>query len=291
MSDAIELEKKANSAARSLMGEVGWPTIVLGIICASGYFVTLGLVATRQIDLAIAFVIVSLLTYAIYTVMHDAVHGSIQGKQKSFSWVNAGLGYLAGQVLFIPFKIHQQEHLAHHRHTNQKDFDPDLFVKDDSLKSLIQGTLQVIYIQYKYLFSRSWQQISTRDKLVVFIELAIMLAWRVAFIAAGFWWESLVLFVFGTLTGLFILVVLFVWLVHRPHDEVERYKNTTTILLPPWINGFVSWLWLFQNYHSIHHLFPRVPFYNYKKLFDQIEPIMVANQAPIVRIGTKQVPG
>ena len=287
MSDTIELEKKANSAARTLMGAVGWPTIILGVFCTSAYVVTLTLVATHQINLAVAFAIVSLLTYAIYTVMHDAVHGSIQGKHKSFSWVNNGLGYLAGQILFISFKVHQQEHLAHHRHTNQKDNDPDLFVKDDSLKSLIQGTLQVVFIQYHYFFSRSWKNTSTSDKTIILIELVAMLAWRVAFVAAGYWLESLLLFVFGTLTGLFILVVLFVWLVHRPHDEVARYKNTTTILLPPLINGLVTRLWLFQNYHSVHHLFPRVPFYNYKKLFEQIEPIMVANHAPIVRIGKK----
>ena len=49
----------------------------------------------------------------------------------------------------------------------------------------------------------------------------------------------------------------------------------------------VTWLWGFQNYHSIHHLFPRVPFYRYRKLFTDIEEIMIARDAPIYRLGRR----
>jgi beta-carotene hydroxylase len=41
---------------------------------------------------------------------------------------------------------------------------------------------------------------------------------------------------------------------------------------------------LFQNYHSIHHLFPRVPFYHYARLYQDIEEIMSAKGAPIYRL-------
>jgi hypothetical protein len=49
-------------------------------------------------------------------------------------------------------------------------------------------------------------------------------------------------------------------------------------------------IWVNQNYHSIHHLFPRVPFYRYPALFNDIERIMVAKGAPIYRL-TKEDPG
>lgn len=285
MNKTTELEKEANLAARLLMGEVGWPTILLGLAIVGIYITTLALVVNREINLVIAYIAVSLLTYAMYTVLHEAIHGSIQGKQKSYSWVNSCFGYLGGQILFIPFKIHQQEHLAHHRHTNKKDHDPDLFIKDDRLISLIIGSILVTFVQYKYFFTRSWQHTKLEDKLIILVEILTMISWRIAFITNGLAFEALVLFVFGTLTGIFITVVLFVWLVHRPHDETERYKNTNTIIMPQWSNGFITWLWLYQNYHSIHHLFPRVPFYKYKKLFETIEPIMRVNGAPIIRVG------
>ena len=49
----------------------------------------------------------------------------------------------------------------------------------------------------------------------------------------------------------------------------------------------LNWFWMFQNYHSIHHLFPRVPFYKYAELFEEIEDVMVAKQAPIYNISVR----
>ncbi|MGY8889158.1 MAG: fatty acid desaturase [Pseudomonadales bacterium] len=39
-----------------------------------------------------------------------------------------------------------------------------------------------------------------------------------------------------------------------------------------------------MNYHCIHHLFPKVPLYHYKKLFNEIEPGMAERGAPIIRM-------
>jgi len=97
--------------------------------------------------------------------------------------------------------------------------------------------------------------------------------------------EVLVLTVLANLLGNFIIVALFAVAVHHPNTERGRYLDTSTIILPAWINGPVTWLWLFQNYHSIHHLFPRVPFYRYRAVFDRIADIMAARGAPIHRIG------
>jgi beta-carotene hydroxylase len=62
--------------------------------------------------------------------------------------------------------------------------------------------------------------------------------------------------------------------------------DTSTILVPDNILGrLVTLAWVYQNYHSIHHLFPRVPFYRYPALFNDIEDTMVARGAPIYRLG------
>ncbi len=113
--------------------------------------------------------------------------------------------------------------------------------------------------------------------------LAIVLP-RLALLAAGYWVEALLLLGVAWLFGLTLLLYLFAYIVHRPHQDVGRYVDTSTILVPgPW-QRLVTWLWVFQNYHSIHHLFPRVPFYQYAKLFAEIEPIMVAKGSPIYRL-------
>ena len=73
--------------------------------------------------------LMSVLTYAAYTVLHDAAHGSISGSHKELRWLNEMLGYMAAWVLMIPLTAHRHEHLAHHRHTNEEG-DPDLVVAD-----------------------------------------------------------------------------------------------------------------------------------------------------------------
>ncbi|MGE3529917.1 MAG: fatty acid desaturase, partial [Methyloceanibacter sp.] len=57
-----------------------------------------------------------------------------------------------------------------------------------------------------------------------------------------------------------------------------------------WVKGkimepIVNWLYLFQNFHLIHHLFPRVPFYLYLKAFRSLKPVLVKEHAHIYEFG------
>lgn len=57
--------------------------------------------------------------------------------------------------------------------------------------------------------------------------------------------------------------------------------DTSTIVIGGVTGRLLTLLWGYQNYHSIHHLFPRIPFYRYRRLFEEIELVMVAKGAPI----------
>ena len=106
---------------------------------------------------------------------------------------------------------------------------------------------------------------------------------------AGYWLEALALFLFAWLIGAIILIYLFAYVVHRPHEKVGRYVDTATILPPQslLLQKVFNWLWMYQNYHSIHHLFPRVPFYKYPELYLEIEDVMAAKRAPIHRLSMR----
>jgi len=43
----------------------------------------------------------------------------------------------------------------------------------------------------------------------------------------------------------------------------------------------VNWLYMFQNFHLIHHLFPRIPFYLYPNAFQSLEPVLEKEHAHI----------
>ena len=108
---------------------------------------------------------------------------------------------------------------------------------------------------------------------------------RLAFVALGYWVEGAALFLVGGLGGVLLTMYLFAYLVHTPHEAEGRYLDTSTIIIPGRLGRVLTLAWGFQNYHSIHHLFPRVPFYRYCQVFDEIEDVMNARGAPIYRLG------
>ncbi len=285
MTDLKALEKEANAAARARMGEFAWPTVMLGIAAVSTYVGTIWLAVTDALPLWSAFIIAALCVYAVYTVLHDSVHGSINGKNKSLQWLNDLMGYAAGQVMGISYQAHKKEHLAHHRHTNEPGKDPDMLFAGGGTFDVIAGAFKAVPVQYSYYFENAWKTASSKEKAIVITEIALILGSRLALVFAGFWLESLVIFVASGVVGLMLLVILFAWSVHYPHNQVGRYTDTTILLLPKWIETPGTWAWLYQNYHAIHHLFPRIPFYRYREVYRDIKPIMDANGAPTRVIG------
>jgi fatty acid desaturase len=66
------------------------------------------------------------------------------------------------------------------------------------------------------------------------------------------------------------------WLPHHPHNETDRYRNTR-------VNVFTlsTQTLLEQDHHLMHHLFPRVPWYRYRRLFTEMRPLLEKNNARI----------
>ena len=283
MQNADALDQAALSKAKTYMGEIAWPTVILGSVVFTSYIAVLALVASGGMSLLVALPLITVLTYAAYTVMHEAVHGSISGSVGSMRWLNDAMGYLAGWIIMIPLTGHRHEHLAHHRNTNQPDSDPDYIIADMTRSPLhaVAAALHTMRNQYKYYFTVRWQVAPRSQNLRFCLEVAAALLPRLAFMAQGLWLEGTVLFIVGGLGGVVVTMYLFAYLVHRPHTMVGRYLDTSTIVLPGRMGKLATVLWGFQNYHSIHHLFPRVPFYNYQKLYQDIEDTMIAKGAPI----------
>ena len=151
-----------------------------------------------------------------------------------------------------------------------------------SVRTVVQAWIS----QFSFYAKHRWPDAPLREKLVLCAEVVFTLVPRLGIVAAGYWVEGLALFVLAWLVGAIVLLYLFAYLVHRPHDRVGRYVDTSTVLLPGPLNSLLTWLWMFQNYHSIHHLFPRVPFYAYANLYNEIEETMAAKDAPVFRITT-----
>ena len=286
MTQSDVLDQKAVAAAKKYMNDIAWPTVILGVAVAISYVVAVTLTLAGVLSLWLSVPLVAVLTYASYTVAHDSIHGSISGNHPSLRWLNRAMGYLAAWVLMIPLTVHRHEHMDHHRHTNDRHKDPDYAVAGmrDSFFGAVKAAAQIVYGQFSHYYRYRWNKAPARQNIVLFVEIVAAAVPRVAVFASGFWLEGLLLFGVAWLIGVMVLLYLFAYIVHRPHDQVGRYIDTSTIVLKGPLGPLLTWLWCYQNYHTIHHLFPRVPFYRYARLYDEIEEILVAKGTPIYRV-------
>lgn len=273
--------------AREYMGKNAWPTVLTAVAAFAVYLCVFVAALLGHLPLWAGFLLLSYLVYVIYTPLHESVHHNIFGPDSKLSWLNTLIGYAAASILGVSYAAHRAAHMAHHRATNVQGKDPDLAYGDDSLTALVLGGPKIIVSEYRTYFENVFPSAPFAAKAGVLAEIAVAIGWRAALIAAGFPLEVLVLAVLANWAGLSLLGMLFAWIVHRPFDQTARYRNTATILLPKWIHQPATVLWLWQNYHSIHHLFPRVPFYDYARVFDQIEQGMIERGAPIVAPGRR----
>lgn len=287
MQHSDNLDLAALQAAKQYMRGVAWPTVIFAGGVFAAYLMTVTGTLLGFVPLPLAIPVVAVLTYLSYTVLHEAAHGTISGNDASFRWLNDGLGYIAAWIMMIPLTAHRLEHMAHHRSTNVPDEDPDFAVSaaSQSALSLLRAMPRVLWGNYRYYFANRWGRGHRGQDLVLCLEIFLILAPRLALCIAGYWWEGLALFFVAWSIGATLLLYLFAYIVHRPHETVGRYRDTSTFVVSGPLGKVVNWLWVYQNYHSIHHLFPRVPFYRYQELFAEIEPIMVARGAPIHYVG------
>lgn len=287
--DLSALNKDAIAAAREFTRDFAWPTVALVLIVLTAFIANLILFVAGYTPFWAAALAYAALTYMSYTPLHEAAHGNIQGGNDRLKWVNDLCGYLVAPVIMVPFSTHTVEHFTHHRYTNQPDKDPDYVVSGmrNGLLSFIVSGFRFLWVQNSFLFRDYWATATRREKGIFFAEVALAIGWRVAVLLLVPTLPVLALLVVGYLAGAFFTAYWFAYRPHLPYEEPARYRNTNSLIMPTWMKP-LEWFWLGQNLHSVHHLFPRVPFYRYHTLHRRIEHAMRAHGTPIIGIFSRQ---
>ncbi|MEQ8270123.1 fatty acid desaturase [Algiphilus sp.] len=288
--DLAILNKQAIAAAQKHMGGVSWPTVMLVAAVLAGVATSLGLFAAGFLPAWAATLILAALTYFAYTPLHEAVHGNINGRNDRLQWMNDLCGYLVAPFIMVPFTSHRVEHFTHHRFTNQPDKDPDYMVSGmgKGPVAAIVTTLKFFWVQNTFFVREHWSSASGRERTAYCAEVAVSVGWRAGFVLlAPHTLSALAVVVIGYFLGGFFTAYWFAYRPHIPYQDPTRYRNTNSLIMPAWMKP-VEWFWLGQNLHSIHHLFPRVPFYRYHALHREIEPIMRAQGTQILGIFSRR---
>lgn len=253
-----------------------WPTIVLAVVLLGAYIAACWLAVRGDISYLLAAAINTVLIYAFYTVVHEAVHGNISSRKQNLRWIDTLCGTACCFPLWLFMDHHRKSHMVHHARANEDD-DPDIYSRGSFL-GFIFVRLPVVLLNYfnpvqLYRECRRFG-VTKAETRKVFITFAINAAVVIGLIAAGYGYEVLVLWFIPWWVGQTVMLTLFTWAPHHDHSETGRYRDTRISEFP---GGNV--LLLGQGYHLIHHMMPAVPFYRYKRTCDQLRPILISKGA------------
>ena len=274
--------------ARELSPDVAWPTLALAVVLPAAFTGLVYLALTDRVPAWACTPFIAYVSFAHYTLVHEAVHGNIVARDRRLFWVNTLVGWIGAIGLGIGWPLLQRTHVLHHAHTNT-DQDPDFDVKGSLarligkwLKGVPQSLIPVSLARYisrdgyatlEGLFSKAEIR---QSALVTWVTIALLILSA----ATGHVVDWLFLLFIPQQVAVLLLMIFFQWLPHYPFDRSERYHNTRISL---WPGGDL--LTFQQNLHLVHHLWPSVPFYRYRRLYEALKPNLVAEGCRIEGFG------
>ncbi|TBR25961.1 delta(12)-fatty acid dehydrogenase [bacterium] len=252
--DSITL---ARMAVDKSVPEVAWPTLAVWAGVLAGMAGTFALGASHAVPAWAAGLAATAFAFWAFTPMHDAAHGSVSRRP----WLNRLVGETSAVVLGGPYAAFRHAHLTHHRFTNEVGRDPDRWT---GLGPWWQLPLRWATIEphYYVFYAREWDRRPAEERA------AFLASWAVQ--AALLWalgWDALWFWVLPARAAMFLLAFSFDWLPHQPYAALQsedRIRATHVTSLP-----LLTPLWLWQNYHLIHHLYPAVPCYRYARVWEE----------------------
>lgn len=220
----------------------------------------------------LVYVIISTRLYALYSLIHEAIHHLIV-KNKQVNDIISQL--FLGIPLFINLRAMRDRHFAHHKYLFT-DKDPEMkllaynefvFPKSASsiIKIIILDLTGINFIKYKLLKLRSLIEQGQLLKSLADQKMSVLLIG--AFLITAFYFKIMDelflywLFPYATLYQLLNRLRL-----STEHFNIQDEKLIKTRSIVP--NWFQKLTIIPYNlgYHTEHHLYPGVPFYNLPKL-------------------------
>lgn len=252
-------------------GAIEWPTLGLILICTGIWFV--GTTFASAIWLPLGFVLTTVAIALHSSLSHEVLHGHPFANQH----LNEALVTIQPNLL-IPYGRFRDTHLAHHQDANLTDpyDDPETNYLDPEVWGKLPAVLRSLYSFNNVLLGRmlvgpalgqvafmreDWRQIKAGQR-------AVLTAWITHIIGVAFilWWVLAVavmplqLYLLAAYCGL-SLIKIRTFLEHRAH---EKCSGRTVIVEG---GGILSFLFLNNNLHVVHHIHPKVAWYRLPALY------------------------
>lgn len=247
-----------------------WPTFWLGVSTIVAIAAATTLAVAGVIPLWLGGVINFCGFYTGYTVGHEIIHQNLTGRHRGFDWLNSLFGMLFFSVPFHSYTMHRFIHLQHHAYTNHPQKDPDAWINGRNVFEIC-FKLATHYLHYNYHAIVATRSTPNRTSFLLrsMTEQAIPILIALSLMLSGFTLQVVILWIIPAVFIYPFLAFTLDWVPHHDLDEGAAIETSRLLGAPPGLRGTVlNWLYLYQNYHMIHHLYPRVPFYRYAHIYD-----------------------
>ncbi len=213
-----------------------------------------------------AMVLLGIVQSALFAPIHETMHLTAFRSRRA----NALVGWLAACPSLLNWHFYKAFHLAHHRHTQDPERDPELAALPPStLDAYFWRVLALPYWRtrlqvaaaglrgqlsaYPFITERAAPRIALSIRLMC----AFMLAGAALSMVLVGWWAPLVFWIGPQLLGQpFLRLYLLTEHTLCTMDD-NGLTNTRTTLT----NGFVRLLMWNMPFHTEHHLYPSIPFH------------------------------
>lgn len=259
---------------------VAWPTVLLFFTAVILFVCSISLTIHHQLPILIGIIANTISQFMLFTVLHDASHRAVSQN----TLINESLGSIAAFIISPVggVRLFRFVHMQHHRFTNEgRDKDPDEWCGKGRVWSLPLRWL-TLDLHYVVWYFQRWNTRPTREKiefliigLAAFILMFYLYQW-----GYGVWLVCLWLIPSRLTTAW--LALAFDFLPHFPHDTTGEENELRATHVKPNLKWLMTPLFLCQNYHLIHHLYPRIPFYRYPWVWSQAHQQLIASGARVM---------
>ena len=247
--------------------KVAWPTVMLLVISLSIFSVSTCAYMAGVLVLPWAVMLNAIASYMAFTVAHEATHSSVCSNRKFNDWAGRiSILLLEPGPFFLMFRY---VHMQHHRFTNDEVKDVDVYAGTGPrwLLPFKWLTVDVAYFKY-YLKSEVFMKRPKSERREFYLAAMFAFTVVVGFTFAGWLEYYLLLFFIPSRIAKLFITITFDFLPHYPHDahaKDEPFRCTSNRVGMEWL---LTPILLYQNYHLVHHLYPRLPFYRYLKVWN-----------------------
>ena len=255
----------------SKLREIEWPTVALLIATYALWGAATVWIAEWSVTLAI--ILAALAGAQHSSLQHEVLHGH----PTRWAWLNEVLVFPALSVA-IPYIRFRDSHLEHHLDSNLTDpyDDPETNFQDPSVwdrlpvwwratlrfNNTLAGRMLIgpMVAQYAFMCC-DIRAIRSGDRAVLMGWL-----WHIPALGLVVWWILTVAampvwaFLLAAYMSLSILKIR-TYLEHRAHDRV---RGRTVVIED---RGLLALIFLNNNFHVVHHMHPRIAWYNLPKLY------------------------